>query len=39
MLAPLINHSPDLKRLQDEGYKLELRDGHQLVHRIPYVSR
>ncbi|XWN36864.1 MAG: ThiF family adenylyltransferase [Balneola sp.] len=38
MLQPLINHSPDLKRLQDEGYKLELKDGHLLVHRIPYVN-
>lgn len=38
MLQPLINRSPDLKRLQDEGYKLELRDGHLLVHRIPYVN-
>lgn len=38
MSQPLINHSPDLKRLQDEGYKLELRDGHLLVHRIPYVN-
>ena len=38
MSQPLINHSSDLKRLQDEGYKLELRDGHLLVHRIPYVN-
>lgn len=38
MLHALINHSPDLKRLQDEGYKLELRDKHLLVHRIPYVN-
>ena len=38
MSQPLINHNPDLKRLQDEGYKLELRDGHLLVHRIPYVN-
>ena len=38
MSQQLINHSPDLKRLQDEGYKLELRDGHLLVHRIPYVN-
>lgn len=38
MLHALINHSPDLKRLQDEGYKLELRDNHLLVHRIPYVN-
>lgn len=38
MLHALINHSPDLKRLQDEGYKLELKNGHLLVHRIPYVN-
>ncbi|MGM0506171.1 MAG: ThiF family adenylyltransferase [Bacteroidota bacterium] len=38
MSQPLINHSPDLKRLQDEGYKLELRNGHLLVHCIPYVN-
>tara|TARA_R100000908_G_scaffold45503_2_gene21690 strand:+ start:6594 stop:7772 length:1179 start_codon:yes stop_codon:yes gene_type:complete len=38
MLHELINHNPDLKRLQDEGYKLELRDKHLLVHRIPYVN-
>lgn len=38
MLRALINHSPDLKRLLDEGYKLELRDGLLLVHRIPYVN-
>ncbi len=38
MSQPLINHNPDLKRLQDEGYKLELKDGHLLVHRIPYVN-
>lgn len=38
MLSALINHSPDLKRLQDEGYKLELRDNHLLIHRIPYVN-
>ncbi len=38
MLQQLINHSSDLKRLQDEGYKLELVDGYLLVHRIPYVN-
>ncbi len=38
MLQQLINHSPDLKKLQDEGYKLELIDGYLLVHRIPYVN-
>ena len=38
MLQQLINHSHDLKRLQDEGYKLELIDGYLLVYRIPYVN-
>jgi len=38
MLRELINHSPDLKRLQDDGYKLELRDAYLLVQHIPYVN-
>lgn len=38
MSLVLINHSPDLKRLRDEGYKMELRNGFLLVHRIPYVN-
>tara|TARA_R110000868_G_scaffold306734_3_gene568099 strand:+ start:27354 stop:28529 length:1176 start_codon:yes stop_codon:yes gene_type:complete len=38
MSLALINRSPDLKRLRDEGYKLELRNGFLLVHRIPYVN-
>lgn len=38
MLQQLINHSPDLKRLQDEGYKLEFKDDHLLIHRIPYMN-
>ncbi|MEP1152195.1 MAG: ThiF family adenylyltransferase [Balneola sp.] len=38
MLRALINRSPDLKRLRDEGYKLEPRNGFLLVHRIPYLN-
>lgn len=28
----------DLKRLQEEGYEVEVRSGHVLVHSIPYVN-
>lgn len=38
MLQQLINHSPDLKRLQDEGYELEVKGGYLLIHHIPYVN-
>jgi len=39
MLQQLINHSPDLKKLQDEGYKLEIIGGqYLLVHHIPFLN-
>lgn len=38
MLQQLINHSPDLKRLQDEGYELEVKGGYLFIHHIPYVT-
>lgn len=38
MSRELINRSPDLKRLQDEGYEIEVRAGHLLVKHVPYVS-
>ena len=38
MLQQLINHSPDLKRLQDEGYELEVKSGYLLIHHIPFVT-
>jgi|SRR5690606_28767224 len=38
MSALQINHSNDLKRLRDEGYHLEISDGHLFVHHIPYVN-
>lgn len=31
--------SPDLARLQQEGYAIEVRDGFLLLHHIPYVDR
>lgn len=38
MSRALIARSPDLKRLQDEGYELEIRAGHLLVNSVPYVN-
>ncbi|MFC4943790.1 ThiF family adenylyltransferase [Pseudonocardia sp. GCM10023141] len=30
--------SPDLQRLLDDGYDVELREGYLLIHNIPYVT-
>jgi hypothetical protein len=38
MSAALINHSPDLKRLRDEGFSIEVKHGHLLVYDVPYVT-
>jgi hypothetical protein len=39
MEQQLIDHSPDLKKLQDLGYKLEISGGQfLLVHHIPYLN-
>lgn len=38
MSQKLINRSPDLKRLRDEGYEVEVRYGYLLLHNIPYVN-
>jgi hypothetical protein len=38
MSNTLISRSPDLKKLRDEGYNLEIRSGYLLVHDVPYVS-
>lgn len=38
MLQQLLSHSPDLKRLQEEGYELEVKGGYLLIHQIPYVT-
>ena len=33
-----ISLSPDLKRLRDDGYDVEIRHGHLLVKDVPYVN-
>jgi hypothetical protein len=38
MSHQLIGHSPDLKKLRDEGYDVEIRSGHLLVKDVPYVN-
>jgi hypothetical protein len=38
MLQQQINRSPDLKQLVDEGFEIEVRGGHLIVHHIPYVN-
>ena len=38
MSHSLINRSADLKRLEDEGYEVEVRSGHLLLKHIPYVT-
>ena len=38
MLLKLLDHSPDLQRLVNEGYELEIRGAFALVHHIPYVN-
>ena len=36
-MSPLLL-SPDLALLVSEGYELEIRGGHLLVHHVPYVT-
>lgn len=38
MLQQLINHNSDLNRLHEDGYLLEITDGHLLARQIPYVN-
>lgn len=38
MQQQLINLNYDLKRLDEDGYELEVCGGHLLVHHIPYVN-
>jgi len=38
MSQQLISHSRDLKRLQDEGYEIEIRGGYLMIHHIPYLN-
>lgn len=38
MLHKLVDHSPDLKRLRDEGYEIQIKGTHILISNIPYVN-
>lgn len=38
MSHTLINRNLDLKKLRDEGYQIEIKSAHLLVHGIPYVN-
>ena len=38
MSQQLIDHSPDLKRLRDEGFEVEICGGYLIIHHIPYVN-
>lgn len=38
MSNTLIAHSPDLQKLRNEGYKIEIKNTHLLVHEVPYVN-
>lgn len=38
MLLAQINRSWDLKQLVDEGFEIEVKGGHLVVHQIPYVN-
>lgn len=38
MSQALINHSPDLLRLQNEGYEVEVNGGYLVIHHLPYLN-
>ena len=38
MSRSLISHSADLKRLEDDGYEVEMQSGYLLLRHIPYVA-
>lgn len=38
MSQQLINHSPDLKKLRDEGYDVAVQSNYLLIRRVPYVN-
>jgi tRNA A37 threonylcarbamoyladenosine dehydratase len=38
MSRQLISLSPDLKALEDDGYEIEIKAGHLVIHNVPYVA-
>jgi molybdopterin/thiamine biosynthesis adenylyltransferase len=39
MQHQVINLSPDLKQIRDEGYEIEIKGGYVCIHHIPYVTK
>jgi hypothetical protein len=39
MLQQQLVRSPDLKKLHDEGYEIEVKGGYLIIHHIPYVNK
>ena len=38
MSARVISLNQDLKKLRDEGYELEIKEGHAIIHNVPYLN-
>lgn len=38
MSAKVINLNSDLNQLRDEGYEIEIKEGHAIVHNVPYLD-
>lgn len=38
MSQQLLDHSSDLKRLQEEGYEVDIQAGYLMIHNVPYVN-
>lgn len=38
MLHELISHNSDLNQLWEKGFDLLIKDGHLLIHNVPYVN-
>ena len=38
MSLSLVSRSPDLQRLRDEGFDIEIRSNYLLVKHVPYVN-
>lgn len=38
MSQQVINRSPDVKKLRDQGYEVEIRGAYLLLHHVPYLN-
>ena len=39
MSSQLMIHSPDLKRLSDDGYQISIQDDYLVIDDVPYVDK